>query len=259
MRTAARCSIRAGCAGLGWAALLTLSAGLSGCNLVAGALLSGDDAGPAARRAGAVDPATLAEPAAPDARELRIALRPGVSLLQAAERAPRAVSVLRGAARRLGNLSVLDGSYLQAVSSGLLDEGLLLPGPLGALEIRTIAPEAPAVQAAALAPPLSPEAPAQTDCASARPLPEVVGAYRAGTQLLLLRADGQFLLTESRKGRGGHPAGQLGRYLIRCQVVELHAAAAPAVRLTQVVHDGLMDDRGTVFFPLTEPKHGDVR
>lgn len=258
MRTAARCSVRAGFGGLGWAALLTLSAGLSGCNLVAGALLSGDDAEPAERRADAVAPAGFAVPTAEDARELRIALRPGVSLLQAAERAPRAVSALRGAARRLGNLSVLDGSYLQAVSSGLLDEGLLLPGPLGALEIRTIAPEAPAVPATALAAPLAPESPGQTDCASTRPLPEVVGAYRAGTQLLLLRADGQFLLTESRKGRGGRPAGQLGRYVIRCQGVELQAAVAPVVRLTQVAHEGLMDDRGTAFFPLTEPKHGDA-
>ena len=257
MRTAAGCSVRAGLGGLGWAALLTLSAGLSGCNLVAGVLLAGDDA-PAERSAGAGDPARLTAPAADDARELRIALRPGVSLLQAAERAPRAVSVLRGAARRLGNLSVLDGSYLQAVSGGLLDEGLLLPGPLGALEIRTITPEAPAGEATALAAPLPPAPQEKADCASARPLPEVVGAYRAGTQLLLLRADGQFLLTESRKSRGGHPASQLGRYFIRCQIVELQAVAAPAVRLTQIAHDGLIDDRGTAFFPLTEPKHGDA-
>lgn len=232
------------------AALLSLGAGLSGCNLVAGALLAGGDGG--GREAVVAALGTTGE----GPRELRLTLRPGVSLLQAAERAPHAVSMLRGAARRLGELPVLDGRYLQTVSSGLLDEGLLLPGPLGALEIRTIAPEAPALAAApgGAAPTAEPAA----RCAGARSLAQLVGAYRAGTRLLLLQTDGQFLLSEVAKGRGAHRATQVGRYQIHCQDVELVAEGAAPVRLTPLAQDGLMEQHGSVFFPMTALSHGDV-
>lgn len=271
MRTHARDLVETG---LGWAALFVVGAGLSGCSLVAGWLAAGNDS--------AASVSLSADEPADGARELKVTLRPGVSLLQAAERAPRAVAVLHGAARRLsggrGDWSVLDGSYLHAVSSGLLSEGLLLPGPLGALEIRTIAPEPPVL---ATPPPdrhQEAEPQADADCSGARRLSELVGAYRAGPRLLLLRADGQFLLVDGAVPRSGHRPehrtehrtghrtghhtdpvpGPTGRFAVHCQALVLTAEAAPPARLMPLAHDGWLDDRGSAFFPLSEPAHGDV-
>jgi hypothetical protein len=183
-------------------------------------------------------------------RELQLVLRPGVTMLQAAKQAPRALAALPRAARRLGELSLLDGRYLSAVSAGLLDEGLLLPGPLGMVEVRTIAPEPPAAHHAA--------APPDPGCQPESAPSSLVGAYRAGPRLLLLRADGAFVLT------GGPLPERSGRYLLRCQSLQLTGADSAPLRLVPadekaLDRSGWRTDSGVAFLPLTEQPDGDHR
>jgi hypothetical protein len=222
------------------ALLLALGPALPGCNLVAGALWAGSDSG--------APLATTSLPAG--SRELKVTLRPGVSLLQAAARAPHAVSALRGAARQLGDLSVLDGDYLSAVSAGLLGgDGVLLPGPLGALEIsREIGPEP-------IAAPSAPLPPAAPGCDSAETPTELVGAYRGHGRLLLLRADGQFVLS----GPGRTSWTRSGRYVLRCHRLQLVATQDAPIELTPAGRDGWSDGSGAEFLPLVDQHTGDAR
>ena len=216
---------------------LTFSA-LAGCNVAAG-LLGVGFSGSSSPSSSSADPAP---------RALSVSLRPGVSLFQAAAQAPRALS---RAVRGLGELG--DGQSLRGLGESLLDEGLLVPGALGLLavrlEVQPVLGEPIAVVALAVDP--TGEAPPGAGCAAVGVPPTLVGAYRAGSRLLLLRADGQFVL------QGGAEPAQRGSYALHCQVLQLASELHPPLRLTPLGGDSWRDAGGSTFRPLTESPHGE--
>ncbi len=223
------------------AALWIAASTLAGCNVVAA--LGG---------VGFSSSSELSVGAATDApRELSVALRPGLPLLQAAAQAPRAVSALSRAARGLGEVGLLDGKYLRAVSNDLLDEGLLIPGPLGMLEVRLEVLPIPSEPIAVTA--LVPDRRvAPQGCTEVAVPAALVGAYRAGSRLLLLRTDGRFVL------QGSAQASATGSYTLGCKVLQLASEARPPLRFTQHGSDGWTDPNGATFLPLTASPAGVV-
>lgn len=133
-------------------------AGLSGCNLLAGALF-GDEA----------------SSATPLSSRVELSVRPVPALFDAAARAPRALEKLRGATPE--HLSELLSPEQRAMLRGdLLSDGLIVPIPLGSLTIRTVEPSRPIATVATV-----------------RSLAEVVGAYTEGEGVLILDAEGNFV------------------------------------------------------------------
>ena len=230
---------------LGGAALWVTFATLASCNVVAGLLGVGGGF--------SSSPEINWGPAAPIAprREINVSLRPGVSLFQAAAQLPQAVAALARASSGLGDGALLND--LGTIGANLLDAGLLIPGPLGMLEVRReVQPIVGEAIAVTMAPVDATTVMPAPGCPAALTRPAVVGAYRADHQLLILRTDGQYVL------QGGAEPVQTGRYQLDCQVLQLVHDSGYVELLTPREPAGWRHhDRE--FLPLTEQPHGDAR
>lgn len=189
------------------------------------------------RPAPLVPPAPLGELVAPDGTAVRIKLRPGLAPWQAAQRMPEALGHLRGASSRLGAYLIGRDENLAAVSAELLDFGALLPTPVGVIEVRTVTP--------------SPQLAPLDEGTGCTPRPEHVGVYRAGTQTLLLGADGRFSLSRD-DGAGFAPAGS-GRFCAKGTRLLLLADGEldpDATQLRAAGADRWRTRTGVLFIPL---------
>ena len=198
--------------GVGFFFLGSALLGLSGCNLVAASLF-GEETSPPLLGTG-----------------VELSVRPVPAIFDAAARAPQALEKLRAVTP--GRFSDFLSPEQRAMLRGeLLSGGLIVPIPMGSLTIRSVAKGHPTVEVATV-----------------RSLAEVVGAYTAGERLLILDADGNFVLSQ---GKGLPVTGSFG---------VLHGGLMLKLTDGQVVHlrdtrpGSYVDERGFVFALLQAPE-----
>lgn len=160
--------------------------------------------------------------------QLKVGVRPGVTIWQATRRVPDALARLAAAvpARPEAGASVPD------VGDALLRE-MLLPLPFGVLEVAVVQPDRPVLGSTELR-----LGGGCTESALAQPF--AVGAYRTRDGVLLLRTDGRFVLEQ------GIGAPRTGRFAVACRQLLLSGDEGREERYLATESAGSWRDAGGV-------------